>query len=95
MKKQVELFIHAAVRSWSKDAVISVQDFDMSRMDGYHLIGKQTVELDIPDFDIVQIQVDGIEQQIVKLRAEFQSSLKQLEDRKAELLAIGHDVEAE
>lgn len=94
MKKQVELFIHAVVGGWGEPEII-VHGFDMSDMNAYHLIGKQTVELDIPDFDIVQIQVDGIEQQIVKLRAEFQSSLKQLEDRKAELLALGYDGEEE
>lgn len=92
MKKQVEMFIHAVVRGWCEPEII-VHGFDMSDVDDYHLIGKQTVELDIPEFDIVHIQVDGIEQHIVKLRAEFQSSLKQLEDRKAELLAIGHDTE--
>lgn len=94
MKKQVEIFVHVGTVSWNIGKIY-VYDFDASGQPDLSFLCKQTVELDIPDFDIVQIQVDGIEQQIVKLRSEFQSSLKQLEDRKAELLAIGHDAEGE
>ncbi len=92
MKKQVEIFVQIGLSQWNLGDIF-VHQSDMASVGGYHTLCKQAVEMDIPDFDIVQIQVDGIEQQIVKLRAEFQSSLKQLEDRKAELLAIGHDTE--
>ena len=91
MKQKVELFIHVSTKSYSLGQLLAYNT-DMSLMDGYHLICTQTVEIDVPEFDLVQIQVDGIDQQIVKIRADSQMQITQLEGRKQELLAIGVDV---
>lgn len=68
---------------------IALFDFDASA-NGYALICTQEVELDIPEYDIVQIQIDDIDKKIAMLMAEPQSELNELEQRKQELLSIGH-----
>jgi predicted ABC-type transport system involved in lysophospholipase L1 biosynthesis ATPase subunit len=74
---------------------ISISGFDLSN---YHddkiLVATQEVEFDVPEFDIVNIQIDGIDKQIAKIRAVAQMEVNGLEQRKQELLAIGHEVTA-
>jgi len=90
MKYQTEVFAHLSGMSHDNGRVVFFSH-DMTG-NGYHLICTQTVEIDVPEFDMVQIQVDGIDKQIVKIRAESQMQITQLEGRKQELLAIGVDV---
>jgi hypothetical protein len=74
---------------------ISLADFDMSKYDKERtLLCTQEIELDVPEFDIVNIQIDGIDKQIAKIRAAAQMEVNGLEQRKQELLAIGHEVTA-
>lgn len=91
MKQKVELFIYVSTKSYNAGS-LSVYNCDLSCLPGYHLLCTQTVEIDVPEYDLVQIQVDGIDQQIVKIRADSQMQITQLEGRKQELLAIGVDV---
>ena len=93
MKKIFKIYIHANLGRFEQGQ-ISIDSMDMQEHfpKDYHLITTQEIELDIPEFDILQIQVDGIDQQIVKIRAESQMQITQLEGRKQELLAIGVDV---
>jgi hypothetical protein len=90
MKQKVEVFVHVSGSPY-ENGRIAFFHCDMTSH-GYHLLCTQTVEIDVPEFDLVQIQVDGIDQQIVKIRAESQMQITQLEGRKQELLAIGVDV---
>jgi len=90
MKQKVEVFFHINVERWSTVDLIAFSQ-DMTGH-GYHLLCTQTVEIEVPKFDLVQIQVDGIDQQIVKIRADSQMQITTLEGRKQELLAIGVDL---
>ena len=90
MKHKFELSVHASTGRYDYER-LHVFTCDMTEY-GYHLLCTQTVEIDVPEFDLVQIQVDGIDKQIVKIRAESQMQITQLEGRKQELLAIGVDV---
>ena len=90
MKQKVELFVHVTNKSYDSGR-IAFFHCNMTEY-GYHLLCTQTVEIEVPEFDLVHIQVDGIDQQIVKIRAESQMQITQLEGRKQELLAIGVDL---
>ena len=90
MKQKVEVFVHVAASSYEKGR-IAFFHCNMTEY-GYHLLCTQTVEIEVPEFDLVQIQVDGIDQQIVKIRADSQMLITHLEGRKQELLAIGVDL---
>jgi hypothetical protein len=91
MKQKVELFVHV-LTDINRGSALSIHSLSMARLEGYHLLCTQTVEFDVPEFDLVQIQVDGIEKQIVQIRADSQMQITTLEGRKQELLAIGVDV---
>jgi hypothetical protein len=93
MKKKFELYVTASTNDYDAGK-ISVWDLDVSTMDSMNcvLLSTQEVELDIPEFDIVNIQIDGIDKQIAKIRAAAQMEVNGLEQRKQELLAIGHEV---
>jgi hypothetical protein len=94
MKVTKTMYIHAMTSSYNAGS-INVQDMDMSaHFPNYHLLCTQEVEFDVPEFDVVSIQIDGIDKQIAKIRAAAQMEVNGLEQRKQELLAIGHEVTA-
>ena len=96
MAKQVfKLFICKCVGQFS-DGRVSVTDFDMSasfggRPSDYVLLGTQEVEIEIPDVDTTQIQIDALNEQIKAERAESQSRVNILLDRISKLQCITHE----
>ena len=92
MKKTVTMYVCVSTRDYDAGK-ISVWDTDISRVDSLQetLLCTQDVEIEIPEFDIVQIQVDGIDKKIANIRADAQVEINQLNQRKQELLAIGHE----
>ena len=81
MKKTV--YFCAAVESGS----VCSFDWDASSNNtGWLLV--HTAEVEIPDFDITTERVNGIERQIVSIRAEAEAKVTQLEAKKQELLAL-------
>ena len=94
MKKTFEFFLHASHRPLGGEPEIYLFTSDMSAF-GYIFISKTAVEVEIPEFDIIALEVDGIEKQIAKVRAEAHLKIGQLEQRKQELLAIGYDGSAQ
>ena len=88
------MYILAGTGSYN-GGTISMADFNMSQYcEDKTLICTQEVEFDVPEFDIVNLQIDGIDKKIAKIRAAAQMEVNGLEQRKQELLAIGHEVTA-
>lgn len=100
MAKQVfTLYIVKDIGQYGNGSV-SVQGFDMSKPIGsrpsdYVLLGTQEVEIDVPDVDTTQIQIDALNEQIKTERAESQSRVNILLDRISKLQCITHNGGAE
>lgn len=58
------------------------------------LVSAHEIELDIPEFDIRQQTIAGLEQEIQKERADSQVKVNLLLDRISKLKAITHEVVA-
>lgn len=54
-------------------------------------IGQQDVEIDWPEIDTRQLQIDALESQVQQERAESQSRVNLLLERISKLQALGHD----
>lgn len=89
-KQKFTVYVHVGVDSWNKGD-LSVSSVDMTSVGRHALISTHEIELDVPEYDLVQMEVDGIDKTITQVRAEFQGKLDSLEQRKQELLAIGSD----
>lgn len=63
-------------------------------MRGRVWIGQQDVEIDWPEIDTRQLQIDELERQVKQERAESQSRVNLLLERISKLQAIGHEVVA-
>tara|TARA_R110000765_G_scaffold244631_2_gene346848 strand:+ start:825 stop:1103 length:279 start_codon:yes stop_codon:yes gene_type:complete len=91
MKQTFTLYICVGVAGYQAGHV-SVLDFDRSTVSNeYQLLSAVDVEIDVPEYDIVQMELDGIDTQIARIRADAQVKVNNLTQRKQELLAIGHD----
>ena len=55
------------------------------------LLDEVEIEVEVPDFDLVSIEVDALEKSIQKERADSQVRVNILLDRLSKLKAIGHD----
>lgn len=58
---------------------------------GRRLIQEVDVEVDVPEFDVVGLEVVALEKTIQKERADSQVRVNLLLDRLSKLKAIGHD----
>ena len=98
MAKQIfKLYIHKAVGDYSKGE-ISITCVDMSRSyngkpSSYVLLGTTDQEIDVPEINTDQLQIDALEACIQVERAESQSRVNIMLDRISKLKAIGHDAE--
>lgn len=95
MAKQIfTLYVSASTREWEFGS-IKVTDYDPTPHPEFKqtLISSHEVELDIPEFDIASIAINGLESEIQKERADSQVRVNILLDRISKLKAIGHDVE--
>lgn len=55
------------------------------------LLKEVEVEADVPEFDLVSLEIDSLEKSIQKERADSQVRVSILLDRLSKLKAIGHD----
>ena len=86
MKKKTftqELFIHHSDQTNG----YFVSECDMSTF-GHIVLGTQTVELNIPDTDPIQAEVEMLEKKVTSVRADMQSQVTQLEQRIQELKCL-------
>lgn len=90
------VFIHKNCGEFGRGAV-ALWPFDMStsyngKPSDYLLLGTTDVEVDVPEIDTRQMQIDALEKCINAERAESQSRINLLLDRISKLQAIGHEV---
>jgi len=95
MKKLVTLHMYARVGEFDKEGATQIFDTDFravaSCMKGRLWLGSQDVELDFPEIDTRQAQIDSLEAQVKEERAQSQSRVNLLLERISKLQAIGHD----
>lgn len=92
--QKFKMFLVVSVRS--NHGEITLQSFkpcdDGSSMDfGRRLIREVEVEVDVPEFDIVDLEVVSLEKAVQKEKADSQVRVNILLDRLSKLKAIGHD----
>ena len=77
---------------------VRILDFDLSATTSaslsskYVLLGTVEQEIEVPDIDTNQLQINALEQAVQAERAESQSRVNILLDRISKLKAIGHEV---
>jgi hypothetical protein len=57
------------------------------------LLGEVEIDIDYPEVDTRQFQIDALEDEVQKIRAESQSKINLLLDRISKIKAIGHDAD--
>lgn len=55
------------------------------------LLGEMEIDVDYPEVDTRQAQIDALESEVQKIRADHQSQVNLILDRISKLKAIGHD----
>lgn len=94
-KQTVTLHMYEKTDRWSEGNRV-VDEFDYrSRPDLMKdrvWIGQCEVEIDFPEIDTRQLQIDALEQQIQKERADSQVRVNLLMERISKLQAIAHEV---
>jgi hypothetical protein len=93
-----KLYIHKNVQDFGSGK-ISVMDFDISKSyngkpANYILLGTVDQEIDVPEIDTNQLQIDALESCVQIERAESQSRVNILLDRISKLKAISHEPRA-
>ena len=94
MKKLTTLHMYIGISDWNRgEHMVSGHDFrlTMQCMDDKIWIGSQEVELDFPEIDTRQAQIDNLEAQVHEERAQSQSRVNLLLERISKLKAICHD----
>lgn len=92
-KQTVTLHMYESTATWSNGKrEVFEHDFrgNDTCMKGRIWIGKQDVEIDWPEIDTRQLQIDALEDQIIKERGESQARVNLLLDRISKLQAIAH-----
>jgi hypothetical protein len=90
-----KLYIQKDISEYG-DGKIAIADFDLSKSyngkpSSYVLLGTIDQEIDVPDIDTHQLQIDALESCVQIERAESQSRVNILLDRISKLKAIGHE----
>lgn len=90
-KEKLYLYEHIDYRAPHR-YVSAYVEHEMPHMDGaIILLGEIEIDVDYPEVDTRQSQIDGLERAIKKDRAESQSRVNILLDRISKLKAIRHD----
>lgn len=95
-KQTFTLYITSSISPHDKGK-IGVNDFNMARSFGGRpadriLLGTVDVEIEIPEVDTNQAEIEILEKQVQSERAESQSRVNILLDRISKLKAITHEV---
>lgn len=88
MKQEIELFICEKTSLYDGTTSIFVATEDYSCIDGYILLGKQTVAIDVPEVDTRSIKVEALKAKKQKILAENEQLLNKVDDEINKLLAI-------
>lgn len=95
-KQTVTLHMYEKTDRWSEGQRV-VDEFDYrphpDLMNDRVWIGQCEVEIDWPEIDTRQMQIDALEEQIIKERGESQARINLLLDRISKLQAITHEVD--
>ena len=68
-------------------------EHEMSHMKGsVILLGEVEVDIDYPEVDTRKVQIDALQAEVQKIRAESQAQINLLMDRIGKLAAVGHEV---
>ena len=72
---------------------ISITDFDISEVKDYGrpIIGTFEVEITVPEFDPVALQVKMLENELARMNADHHVATEKIKGQIKNLLAIGHD----
>jgi hypothetical protein len=93
-KQTIMLNMYEHTEDWRKGQnTVDVYDYRRTPecMVGRVWIGEQEVEIDFPEIDTRQFQIDELERQIIAERCKSEASVNLLLDRISKLQAIGHD----
>lgn len=94
-KQTITLHMYESTKEWNRgERMVCDNDYrDYSEcMQGRIWLGSQDVEIDFPDADTRQLQIDALEAEVQKERADSQVRVNLLLDRISKLQAIGHEV---
>lgn len=95
-KQVITLHMYEYTEIWRADNRRHVDQYDMRKspdlMKDRIWLGQQDVEIDWPEIDTRQLQIDALEAQIQKERADSQLRVNLLLDRISNLRAIGQEV---
>lgn len=90
--QKFKIYVSASLREWELGA-IKITDYDPTPHHEFKmkLISSHEIELDVPELDIRDAAIAGLEGEIQKERAESQSRVNIMLDRISKLKAIGHE----
>lgn len=91
--QKFEMFICKRVEGYGEGS-ISLSEYDRSKGSFGHewvLIETTVVEVDVPEIDTRQVQIDLLEERIKKERTESQGRINLLLERISKLRAITHE----
>jgi hypothetical protein len=93
-KQVITLHLYESTQQWDQGrrSVFSADFRQSGCLDGRIWLGQQDVEIDWPEVDTRQLQIDALEAQLKQERAESQSRVNLLLERISKLQAIGHEV---
>ena len=93
-KQTVTLHMYESSKPWNQGERTATQhDFRgvPECMDGRIYLGSQQVEIDWPEVDTRQLQIEALESEVKQERADSQVRVNLLLERISKLQAIGHD----
>lgn len=94
--QKFKMFVVVGTGSYNRGEV-SLQGFEPSVSTisdasfGKRVISTSEIEVDVPEFDLLGMEIDSLEQAVQKERADSQVRVNILLDRLSKLKAIGHD----
>lgn len=94
MKKKVVLLRNVKFNYDTLASCDIEKDIDMTFYENEHVVTSEVVEVDFPELsneDVVLNEIAVLDNQINKVMAQAEVSIKALKERKQELLAICHD----
>lgn len=93
--QEVKIYLLERVEGFDTGRYISrYAEHEMSHNNGEVVcLGERVIEIDFPEIDTRQMQIDALELTIQSERAESQSRVNILLDRISKLKAITHEVE--
>lgn len=91
--QQFTLYMHVTTHGYGKGD-IQILPFDASTFShtkDKKLLKTFTIEQDVPSFNLETLEIEGLEEELRKDRAESQSRQNILIDRISKIKAIGHE----